>query len=190
MTTLLLTSDEADSRTCPGLPSRGPTRSNSPMTPAALDLDLLVPYRPLACRGAVALSAPRAPWAKLHGRIAVICLQASATSASGSSVLAELHGVANTTGRLSASDTCEAQREQQESCHDASHASRQRRSRPPAPPGIENGRTAARRRGPRGTPDERKIEATRVTVPRLPRGLEIGEGPRQMYSRREWQKYP
>ena len=190
MTTLLLTSDEADSRTCPGLPSRGPTRSNSPMTPAALDLDLLVPYRPLACRGAVALSAPRAPWAKLHGRIAVICLQASATSLRTAQSAPNCKVRLNTTGRLSASDTCEAQREQQESCHDASHASGQRRSRPAAPPGIENSRTAARRRGPRGTPDERKIEAASVTVPRLPRGVAARQGPRQVHPGREWEKHP
>ena len=61
------------------------------MTPAALDLDLLVVYMPLADYVAAALwlcCLLRAPWAKLHGRIAVICLQSSATIDSDSAVLA------------------------------------------------------------------------------------------------------
>ena len=58
--------------------------------------------------------------------------------------------------------------------------------RPPAPPGIEDRRNAARRRILSGTPDERKIKATRVTYPGYLaawRLVAARQGPRQMYSR-------
>ena len=185
MTTLLLTSDEADSRTCPALSSRALTRSNSPLTPAALDLDDASVSSTLSIigRGAVAKSASvRAPWAKLHGRIAGHLSPGIDSFIRTARCAPNCKDRANTTGRLPAS-TRATSNEQQESCHD--HAAGRRRGRPPAPPGIENGRTAARRRGPRGTPDERKIEATRVTLSWLSGSMETSQGPRQVHPGRQ-----
>ena len=68
-------------------------------------------------RGAVAKSASvRAPWAKLHGRIAVICLPASTASLRTAQSAPHCKDKANHNGQAAGLHTCHEQIELQESC--------------------------------------------------------------------------
>ena len=93
-------------------PSPVPTRSKSPLTPAALDLNDASVSSTLSIigSGAVAKSASvRAPWAKLHGRIAVIRLQASTVSLRTAQSAPHCKDRANHNGQAAGLHTCQEQ---------------------------------------------------------------------------------
>ena len=109
---LLTPISEGRFRTRLSPPSPAPACSKSPLTPAALDLDDASVSSTLSIigSGAVAKSASvRAPWAKLHGRIAVICLQASTVSLRTAQSAPHCKDRANHNGQAAGLHTCQEQ---------------------------------------------------------------------------------